>query len=323
MPISLLFGCCQIETCTPDLAATRDYLTNLLGAVPVEQDLARQIAALLPGTGYAVDHLECGGAVFQINQPARGMTFAGQKSIHEAYLERGGSCVTNLNFYVDDIVHARNLLIELGAPIHIAGPSTAVAALTDYGPDNTRPGGAERPFLFMGTRHLIGFDLEIMEPNFLRLGDQSAQFPAYVETRPAVSGGLVLHRLVAVVPDLGCTLQAITRILAPASRSKPYRLRQGAEGRSFRIGLGGLEIEYCQPTEEGGAIARHLRAHGPGIAAAVFGCADPHRRCAADPRWQEIAPGADQACDEGTRFHASSRHLTGFDIVMEPLEPRP
>lgn len=69
MPISLLFGCCQIETCIPDLAATRNYLVGLLGAMPVEQELARQIAALLPGTGYAVDHLECGGAVFQIRPP--------------------------------------------------------------------------------------------------------------------------------------------------------------------------------------------------------------------------------------------------------------
>ncbi|MFA7585753.1 MAG: hypothetical protein WCY11_06085 [Novosphingobium sp.] len=327
MPISLLFGCCQIETCTPDLAATRDYLVGLLGAIPVEQELARQIAALLPGTGYAVDHLECGGAVFQINQPARGMTFAGQKSIHEAYLASGGPCVTNLNFYVDDIVHARDLLIDLGAPVHIAGPSTAVRALTDYGPDNTRPGGEDRPFLFMGTRHLIGFDLEIMEPNFLRLHDQAAQFPAYVEPRPADSAGLLLHRLVAVVPDLGGVLQAITRIFAPASRSKPYCLRQGPDGRSFRIGLGGLEIEYCQPMDEAGSLARHLREHGPGIAAAVFGCADSQPRCAPDPRWRPLAPDADQA-SEGlagplTRFHASSRRLTGFDIVIEPAEPRP
>ena len=75
----------------------------LLGAEPIEQELARQIAALMGNSGYDVDHLDCGGAVFQVNQPARGMLFEGQKSIHESYLDRLGPCVANLNFFVDDI----------------------------------------------------------------------------------------------------------------------------------------------------------------------------------------------------------------------------
>ena len=218
MAITLLFGCCQVETCTGNLPATRSYLRDMVGAVPVEQELAAQIAALLPGTGYAVDHLECGGAVFQINQPARDMIFNGHKSIHQAYLDRDGACITNLNYYVDDIGHARDLLAAMGAPVHIEGPSTAARALGDYGPDNTRPGADKRPFLFMGTRHLFGFDLEIMEPNFLHVSRQATQFPAFLEPRPAPAGDLRLHRLACVVADLTQTWDLICACFAPASR---------------------------------------------------------------------------------------------------------
>ena len=327
MAISLLFGCCQIETCTSDLSATRDYLAGLLGATPVEQKLARQIAALLPGTGYDVDHLECGGAVFQINQPAQGMEFAGQKSVHQAYLEIGGPCVTNLNFYVDDIFHARDLLTGMGAPVHLEGPSMAARALGDYGPGNTRPGAEARPFLFMGTRHLIGFDLEIMEPNFLHVSEQSAQFPAYLAPRPASSSDLLLHRLVVVVANIGVTWDAITRIFAPASRSKPYDLRDCKEGRSFRIGLGGMEIEYCQPRNERGSLAMFLGEHGPGPSAIVFGSSQLQDRLAEEERWQPVPAKTSEAIvgltEGASRYYAHSRDVVGFDIVIEPTETGP
>ena len=326
MAISLLYGCCQVETCTADLPAARSTLRDLVDAVPVEQELARQIAALLPGTGYAVDHLECGGAVFQINQPARDMTFNGQKSIHQAYLDRDGACITNLNYYVDDIGHARTLLAAMGAQVHIEGPSTAARALGDYGPDNSRPGADERPFLFMGTRHLFGFDLEIMEPNFLRIADQTTQFPAFLEPRPVPTSELRLHRLVGVVADLEQTWAAIRTCFAPASRSKPYAHRNNATGRSFRIGLGGIEIEYCQPTGLTGQFADHLAGHGPGLASVVFGCRDPGARTANDHRWQAGEAGDGRAITglgNGACVFAASRADVGFDIVLEASEAWP
>jgi hypothetical protein len=324
MAISLLFGCCQIETCVADLPAACAYLREMVGAVPVEQELAQQIAALMPGTGYDVDHLECGGAVFQVNQPARGMAFNGHESIHQAYLDRGGPCVTNLNFYVDDITHARDLLSAMGAAVHIEGPSSVAGALGDYGAVNTRPGGDQRPFLFMGTRHLIGFDLEIMEPNFLRFSEQSAQFPAFVEPRPAPAADLRLHRLVVVVPDLGATWEALQAIFAPASRSKPYALDESACGQSFRIALGGMELEYCQPSGDGEALAEHLERRGPGVASVVFGCPLADKRPHSDPRWHEDdgrAIGGTR--HEPGRVFAQSRERVGFDIVLERPEVVP
>jgi hypothetical protein len=175
MTINLLYGCCQIETSARDLAATRRFMIDTLGAGPAEQQLARQIAQIVPDPAYDVDHLDCGEAIFQINQPSPTMTYAGQPSVHQSYLDRFGPCVTNLNFFIDDHSHALALLSGLGATTHIRGPSSAACSLADYGPDNSRPGAGERPFLFMGTRQLIGFDLEIMEPNFLRFNDQTVQ----------------------------------------------------------------------------------------------------------------------------------------------------
>jgi hypothetical protein len=324
MPISLLFGCSQIETCVANLVAARSYMGELLGAVPVEQELARQIAALMPGSGYDVDHLECGGAVFQINQPGRGMEFNGQKSIHQVYLDERGPCVTNLNYYVDDIGHARGLLTNLGAPVHIEGPSTVAAALADYGPDNTRPGGDDRPFLFMGTRHLIGFDLEIMEPNFWRLADQSTQFPAFIEPRPAETGPLRLHRLVVVVKELGATWDAIETIFAPGSRSKPYARSGNAAGRSFRLGLGGMEIEYCEAVSASGPVAAHLREHGPGIAAAVFGFPSTDDWLSQHADWQTCDEAGDAVVtgivSPEPQVVALCRERIGFDVVLEAPE---
>ncbi len=321
MPISLLFGCCQVETCVADLPAARDYMRKLLGAVPVEQELAREIAALMPGSGYDVDHLECGGAVFQVNQPGRGMEFNGQKSIHQAYLDERGPCVTNLNFYVDDIAHARALLTAMGAKVHIEGPSNVVAALADYGFSNTRPGGSERPFLFMGTRHLIGFDLEIMEPNFRRLSDQSVQFPAFIEPRPAATGDLRLHRLVVVESDLAATWAAIQAIFAPASRSKPYANTETAAGRSFRVGLGGIEIEYCAPASSKGALAGHLQARGAGVSAIVFACPAPSAHLSQSTDWQPYSDVVEEIViglgPPRAKVVALSRARIGFDVALE------
>lgn len=308
MPVTLLFGCCQVETCVSDLAAARQALHELVDARPVEQELARQIAGLMPGTGYDVDHLDCGGAVIQANRPDAGMEFAGQRSIHQAYLDAHGPCVTNLNYYVDDVAHARDLLEAMGAPVHIEGPSNVARALGDYGPDNTRPGGGERPFLFMGTRHLIGFDLEIMEPNFHHFTRQQAQMPAYVGREEA---DLVLHRLVVIVPDLDAAWKAIAAIVAPASRSKPYGAQTVAGARSFRVGLGGMEIEYRAPTGSAGDEADFLAHDGPGVSALVFGSAEPSARAAGDPRWRQAGEG---------RAIARVRDIVGFDIVLEPRE---
>ena len=60
------------------------------------------------------------------------------------------------------------------------------------------------------------------------------------------------------------------RPFSPASRSRPYAYRQGTLAKSFRVTLGGIEIEYCQPTGDAGYLADALSRFGPGVAAIEF-----------------------------------------------------
>lgn len=328
MTINLLYGCCQIETSTRDLSATRRFMIDKLGAGPAEQPLAREIAQIIPDPAYDVDHLECGEAIFQINQPSAAMTYNGQPSVHQSYLDRVGPCVTNLNFFVDDHDHAHALLSQMGAKTCIRGPSTAARSLADYGSENTRTGADERPFLFMGTRPLIGFDLEIMEPNFLHFSKQTVQYPAFVRPRPkSGDGNLQLERLLVVVDRLETTLENLELMFAPACRSKPYAYREGGLGRSFRVTLGGVELEYCQPLSNSGFLASTLARFGPGVAAATFTAQDlshvvsiatANRTVAFEEAFEPLglAHTHQSGCWLGCRA------VTGFDVILSPRADR-
>jgi hypothetical protein len=213
----------------------------------------------------------------------------------------------------------------MGAATHIEGPSSAARALADYGPGNTRPGADERPFLFMGTRDLIGLDLEIMEPNFLRFAEQTAQYPAFVQPRPPVGdGNLLLQRLRILVPDLDRTAANLAAIFTPGSCSRPYAYREGSLGRAFRVWLGGIEIEYCQPAGSGGALARHLEQFGPGVAAIEFAARDLDAALARGRGKAEVAEEADHLGLAGAtrRTRIACREPIGFDVVLEPLQDR-
>jgi hypothetical protein len=318
--INLLYGCCQVETCTGDLARTRDFLETAFGAGPIEQQLAQEINAIIPGD-YGCDHVGLGEAVFQINQPDPGMIYNGHPSIHQKYLEQFGPCVTNLNFFVDDIVHAEELLCAMGAAIHIKGPSDAARALGDYGPANTRAGAAERPFVFLGTRHLIGLDLEIMEPNFLRFTRQTVQHPAFVHPRPAVGDSdLLLERLRIVVEDIDAVLAHIRRIFLPGCTSRPYGFRQDAQSRSFRVTLGGIEIEYCEPVAPTGTAFETLAPFGPGVDAIVFSTARIEAAAERAGRFASIADASGRfGLAEGERgTFVASRPQAGFDVALVP-----
>ena len=254
MSITLLYGCFQIESVVRDLDSVSAFMEKALGAAPIEQRLADELRAVVPDD-YGIDQIDCGQATFQPNQPAPSLVAMGRRSAHQRYLDEVGPCITNLNYYVDDVVHAKRLLTTLGAETCSEGPSTLVSSLADYGPTNTRPGGDDRPYLFLGSRHLLGFDLEIMEPNFHRFVDQDVQLPCFYGPRPGDGiEGFRLLRLSIVVPDLQATYDNVVEIFTPGSRSNPYGVREGASGRAFRITLGGLELEYCQPTAPDGCL---------------------------------------------------------------------
>lgn len=321
MAISLLHGCCQIETTARNLDETRAFFFNALGAGSIEQELAAEIDNIIPDPDYGCDHIGLGDAVFQVNQPAAGMMYNGQKSLHQSRLDAVGPSVTNLNYFIDDHGHAKSLLLGMGATIHIEGPSNAANALGDYGPDNTRAGAADRPFLFMGTRDLIGLDLEIMEPNFLRFADQTVQYPAYVQPRPqAGDGNLLLQRLRLVVADLDKTLGNLPRIFSPGSLSRPYDYREGPLGKCYKVWLGGIEIEYCQPLASG-ALRDHLERWGPGVCTIEFAAHDLPAALERGGALAEITEEPDWLGLSGGERRAmiASRDPIGFDAVIEPL----
>jgi catechol 2,3-dioxygenase-like lactoylglutathione lyase family enzyme len=321
MTISLLYGCFQVELSVRDLAAARRFLEGVLGGRPIEQQLAGEITALFPRGGYRVEHVDCGDATFQVNEASAAARYGGNKLVHQEYQETLGPCVSNLNFYVDDIEHARALLSEHGAATRIEGPSTAVHSLTDYG-DNTRPGGEKRQFLFIRSRPLIGLDLEIMEPNFVRFVDQTVQQPCFVRpgaTTPATQ--LRLERLRLVVDDIEATYNNLVTLLSPASRSKPYGYAEGSSGRSFRIGLGGIELEYCEPAAAGTPLGEYLTHHGPGAVALEFSTSDPELLSErARASGLTVEPEVDLLGDgHGGRLRIESRAVVGFDVVLEVL----
>jgi hypothetical protein len=324
--ITLLYGCCHIELSVWDLDAARAFMVDALGAALFEQELAASLRKLVPDDG-GIDHVDCGGATFQLNQPSPALAAQGRRFVHQEYLDLTGPCVTNLNFYVDDIVHARDLLTDLGADTRLHGPSSIADTFADYGPDNTRSDVDTRPFFYLGTRPLLGLDLEILEPNFERFVDQTAQSPCFVGERPGTGApGLRLQRLCIAVHDLAATYANLVAILAPASRSNPYAAREGSFARAFRITVGGLELEYCEPLGADGALAEHLDRHGPGVVAAVFSAPDlgpvleRARGASSSVPVTEVVDLVGE--DSGPlRSRIASRELLGFDVLLEELDP--
>jgi hypothetical protein len=329
MTLMLLYGCAQIESSVRDLAAVKTFMRNVLAADLIEQELVKQIRTFFPAGVYDVDHLNCGEGMFQINEPSPKAIFNGQQIVHQTYLDRIGPCLTNLNFFVDDMVHAHELLSSMGAKTHIEGPSSIARCLGDYGPENTRPGGDQRKFMYLGTRHLIGLDLEMMEPNFYSFVKQTAQYPCFVQPRPVTDGGnLRLLRLRLVVPNLEETLGNFVKIFAPGCRSNPYDFREGTLARAFRIGLGGIELEYCQPTARDGELAQLLAKYGPGVVTVEFGARDlapvlAKARASASKVIEQSDLLGLKASPGQTRTQIGSREPLGFDIVLEQRNERP
>ena len=324
MSITLLYGCFHIELSVRDLDAARALMEGPLGAGRIEQRLAREIGDLFPDGGYRVDHLSCGQATFQLNEPSALLAYRGNKSVHQGYLDRVGPCVSNLNYYVDDIEHARQLLSDLGAHTLIEGPSSAAKSLADYGPHNTRPGSDERSFLFMGSRQLIGLDLEIMEPNFLHFAEQALQCPCFVRPEHGTDDRMLhLQRLRIAVDDLAATYHNLVRLFTPGSRSKPYGARRGALARAFRISVGGIELEYCEPLTKFGPLAEHLEKYGPGVVTIEFEANDvdavlERARAVSSPSVAQEADLLGEPCVP-RRWQIASREVVGFDVVLEQL----
>ncbi|CAN7624824.1 hypothetical protein LJR219_004834 [Phenylobacterium sp. LjRoot219] len=164
-------------------------------------------------------------------------------------------------------------------------------------------------------------DLEFMESNFRRFAEQTVRPPAAEKTG---DGNLKLLRLRLVVNDLEAVHENLVRLIAPASRSNPYAIRRGKLAKAFRIGLGGLELEYCQPLSSSAHLAELLSGFGPGVLTAEFAARDPEividraRARAGVQVGTEIDVFGDAVAEP--RCEIASRDLVGFEVLLEPLE---
>jgi hypothetical protein len=169
-----------------------------------------------------------------------------------------------------------------------------------------------------------------MEPNFRRFTKQAAQYPCFVRPRPAAGdGNLQLLRAQVVVSDLDAAYEALVKLFAPASRSKPYDVRVGSLDRAFRIGLGGLELEYRQPLAPG-PLSDELERYGPGVAAIEFGARDLDsilaraRGCGVQiTTVASEAPEAGGRAANAVRYELASRDRVGFAAVLKRLRDSP
>jgi hypothetical protein len=144
-----------------------------------------------------------------------------------------------------------------------------------------------------------------------------------VKPRPqSGDGNLRLERLLVVVEGLDATLDSIEHVFAPASRSKPYAHRETNLAKSFRVGLGGIEIEYCCPLYKEGYLADILERFGPGVAAVQFAAHDIGKivkKAAADPAVlveENFDPLGDSSAPQACRL--GCRAIIGFDVVLTP-----
>lgn len=168
-----------------------------------------------------------------------------------------------------------------------------------------------------------------MEPNLNRFSEQGAQHPCFVHPRPATGdGSLKLLRLRLVMPDLEAAYDNLVRIFAPASRSNPYQVRRGGSSRTFRIGLGGLELEYRQPLSAASALSRELEQFGPGVIGVDFAAREPEVVAErARVRSFDVTTAEDDgeavAVPPPARWRIASRSLTGFDVGLERFQASP
>jgi hypothetical protein len=262
--IELVTNCTQIEQAVPDVAAACARFDELVGSVPIEQE----VVARITGAVLDIDHRGCGDAVFQFCAPL----IDDIPARHE--LDRIGPCVTNLTFYVADADGAAADIVAAGGTVRGHWKTSAGPWLDLMGPGNARSAEQLADGYFMGTRHLLGFDFEFSEPPWLDPAVQRYVHPAFTHPRPPDRGVVrKLQRLLVLVDDRDRFVGNLLSLIEPGSRTEIYDVVESTDSRRARVSLRGLELEYVEPAP-GSAAAALLAERGPGITTVVFGVAD-------------------------------------------------
>jgi hypothetical protein len=281
--IRLATTCAQIEMAVRDVPAACRAFEELLGAVPIEQEVVKRIT----GVVLDIDHRWCGDAMFQFCSPL----VDDVPARHE--LDRIGPCVTNLNFFVEDVEETVRLLTGAGATIRLRWRTSRGSWTRFLGEGNVRDTFADGYFL--GTRHLFGFDFETTEPMWHDLARQHYFCPSFTEPSPLVTTGVDrLARLRVLVEDLDHYLGNLTTLIDARDRTGVTGHRTDANGRAARISLRGLELEYLEPAPDTSEHER-LARRGAGIDTVVFAVAD---------------------LDGRATHHMATTDVLGFDIQL-------
>ena len=216
--------------------------------------------------------------------------------------------VTNLNFFMEDADHAYEVLAAAGAKTKLRLPIGAgLRAL--LGPDLARPEEEMRTLYFMGSRPLIGFDLEFTNRPWPDGVEQRVFYPSFTYPRPTSNHKVErLAALRVVVDDLERAVGNLTTLIHPDSRSEPYDQTSSAAEREIRVRLHDLELRYTQPLSTVSPYHSRL-AVGGGIESAIFRTADP------DAIVASVTDASVEQRDGGLRI--GSREIVGFDIELQ------
>jgi hypothetical protein len=298
MTIRLATECAQIETVVPDVARACKWFERTLAAQPIEQELVRRIT----GVVLHIDHRDCGDGMFQF------CSVITDDMPHVWFLAALGPCVTNLNFFVEDSAHAHELLEAAGAATKLDLP-VGDGIRAQLGPGVARPAEELGRLYFMGSRPLIGFDLEFITKPWQEGAEQQVFFPSFTSPRPTTNTRVErLAALRVVVDDIDRALGNVVTLIDADSRSEPYGEVTTATALETRIRLRDLELRYTQPLTPDADYADRLRLGG-GIEAAVFRTAEPETI---------IGTVTDESVERrDDRVRIRSREILGFDVELE------
>ena len=240
----------HIEICVNDAEAAFQLLKNTLGAIKVQEELAK----LLGGEGAIDIHVGLGDVVLQFVQPK---IFIGSWSDQ---LKNYGPGVHNITFGVEDMQKTRGIFKteDISELIVMDFDWAKIIPAETLKPN-------PQPVVIMDTMDILGFHLELYEP----LIKEEFQPPrqkyetGYNELIGDVSP--MLH-IELVVPDVEKTYQFLHKVFGTEKVEVKFAEFLDSEfAKVIHVNLSNVVLQYIQPITEGGSWYEQLTKSGPGV----------------------------------------------------------
>jgi catechol 2,3-dioxygenase-like lactoylglutathione lyase family enzyme len=240
----------HIEIVVPDAEATYQFLHKVFGAQKVEEDIATYLDGLAPDA--RVIHVGIGGVVLQLVQPVREF-----ESWYNQLKDKGPS-VHNLTFLVEDLENAVKTLEHEGAPSiwsieleksHIFGKGAGTGPM---------------PVHMVDAVDKVGFKIELAESP----GEGQAPPPFFTAPQGAPVQVSPLAHIEIVVDDVEKSYTFLNRAFGAQSVEEhiPAYLEERLPGTRIRhVEVGGVVIQFVQPTEELPSWYHQLKEKGPSV----------------------------------------------------------